>query len=222
MRRFLPFALVACVGVGALVSGTLLYRAKMPVVPTLTKEQSILAMNGAESAHIRGERDAAVTVEEFGDFQCPPCADLSDVVNQLVKDYRGRVRIIFREFPLTTHAHAHQAALAAEAAGLQDRFWQMHDLIYREQSTWSHEADVRSFFESFAGTLGLDLERYKKDRDSDQVQARVTDDEKRAVKLGVTNTPTIFVNGIEVPRDSLRPDRLRAYVDQVVKSTPAH
>ena len=220
MHRFLPFIIVAIVGLGALTGGVLLYRAKRPPVSTLSPDQMTAAGKGEDAAHARGNPGAPVVLEEFGDMQCPPCGALSDPVNQLVKDYPGRVRIVFRHFPLSTHAYAHQAALALEAAGLQGQFWGMHDLLYREQSTWSNAPEARSIFEAFAGTLGLDLARFKRDMDGEQAKAGVAGDEKRGVKLGVSTTPTIFVNGREVPRDSLRPDRLHALVDAAVKSSP--
>ena len=219
MKQALPFILVAGVGLGALVGGTLLYHAKKPSVAKLSQEQSLLANARTGSAHIRGNSNAPVTLEEFGDFECPPCGALVEPVNGMIKDYRGRVRLIFSEFPLSTHAYSFRAALAAEAAGLQGHFWEMHDLIYREQSAWSHARDAQQLFEAFAGTLGLEVERFKKDCASEQVKGRVLDDEKRAVKLGVTMTPAIFVNGAEVPRDSLRRDRLHAFVDAVLKTT---
>src|SRR5205814_4081468 len=99
--------------------------------------------SGAESGHVRGRSDAPVTIIEFGDFQCPPCANLSEPINQLERDYRSRLRIVFRHFPLPNHQHAREAALASEAASLQGRFWEMHDLLYREQSVWSKAQDVR-------------------------------------------------------------------------------
>jgi protein-disulfide isomerase len=218
MRRLLPFVLVTIVGLGALIGGTLLYRAKRVAVLTISKEQIALAKDGGESAHVRGRRDSPVTLEEFGDLQCPPCGTLSEPINQMEKDYRGRLRVIFHHFPLAIHAHALEAALAAEAAGLQGRFWQMHDLLYREQSAWSEAAAARPLFEAYAGTLGLDLNRFERDLDSEEVTARVTADEKLGAKLGISKTPTVFVNNLVVPADSLRPERLRAFVEAAVKA----
>lgn len=218
MRRLLPFLLVTIVGFGALIGGTLLYRAKRVAVLIISKEQIALAKDGAESAHVRGSLDSPVTLEEFGDLQCPPCGVLSEPINQMEKDYRGRLRVIFHHFPLPIHAYALEAALAAEAAGLQGRFWQMHDLLYREQSAWSEAAAARPLFEAYAGTLGLDLNRFKRDLDSEEVRARVAADEKLGVKLGVSKTPTIFVNNLVVPGDSLRPEHLRAFVEAAVKA----
>ena len=84
-------------------------------------------------------------------------------LQQIERDYASSLRVIFRNFPFTIHEHAHEAAYAAEAAGLQGHFWEMHDLLYREQATWANTKDVQSLFESYAGTIGLNLERFKKD-----------------------------------------------------------
>jgi len=158
-----------------------------------------------------------VTLEEFGDYECPPCGSLAAPLNQLEHDYRPRLRMTFRNFPLNNHPHARDAACAAEAAGLQGRFWEMHDLLYKEQSTWSRAADARVLFSAYAGTLGLDLARFERDRDSDKVKGRIADDEKRASALGVKTTPSIFINDQPIPSAALHPSALRATVDAAIK-----
>src|SRR6202022_3017416 len=141
---------VGLVAVAAIGSGTFLYRAKRAANPQL-KISKETGEQGAESAHVLGPADAVVTLEEYGDFQCPPCGKLSEPINQLQKQHN--LRVIFREFPLPMHAHAREAAFAAEAAGLQGRFWQMHDLLFREQQVWTNSADARSLFNAYAGML---------------------------------------------------------------------
>ena len=97
------------------------------------------------------------------------------------------------------HAHALEAALVSEAAGLQGRFWEMHDLLYQEQAAWSNAADARALFNTYAGTLELNLDRFKSDMDSHEVKERVASDQKRGTALGVISTPTIFINDRQVP-----------------------
>src|SRR2546428_2424801 len=220
MRRYLPFVIVGAVASLALGSGAMLYRAKRPPVLTITKNQRSPGMDKAESVHILGPPDAPVTLEEFGDFQCPPCGKLSDPINQIERDYHPRLRLIFFHFPLINHQYAREAAYASEAAGLQGRFWEMHDLLYREQSIWTKVVDVRSLFNSYAGILGLNTDHFKKDMESDQVKARVASDQKRGVELGVQNTPTIFINNQALPPASLNPDGLRAAIDAALKGKP--
>ena len=222
MKRYLPFIIVVVVALVTLASGTVLYRAKRPSLLTMPKSALVSGSVAADSMHIRGPASAPVTIEEFGDFQCPPCGILSGPINQLEQDYRPRLRIIFRHFPLTMHRHAREAALASEAAGRQGRFWQMHDVLYREQAVWSEAADVRPLFDTYAGMLGLKIDRFKKDMESEEVNRRVTADQLRGTALGVTITPTLFVNNRALPNASLSPAALRAGVEAAmnIKSPP--
>jgi protein-disulfide isomerase len=220
MRRYLPFAIVAAVALATISSATLLYRAKRRPALVMSKNGSAAETRAAGDTHASGDPNAPVTLEEFGDFQCPPCAMLSEPINQLEKDYRPNVRVVFHNFPLPVHAHAREAALVAEAAGLQDHFWEMHDLLYREQAIWSKAIDVRTLFNSYAGILGLDVERFKRDMDGEQVSERVMADQKQGASLGVKNTPTIFLNNRAVDPQSLNPAALRTQVEEAVKAKP--
>ena len=129
--------------------------------------------------------------------------------------------MIFRQFPLPVkvHAHAQEAALASEAAGLQGRFWEMHDLLYREQEVWSKAADARALFRAYAGMLGLDLDRFEKDMDGAEAKERVASDQKRGVALGVTSTPTIFINDRQIPAPIVVAS-LRTAIDAALKPQP--
>jgi protein-disulfide isomerase len=215
MKRYLPFVIVTLIALLSITGGAVLYRAKRPPPPSAPKQGSL--REGTEGGHIRGSVDAPVTLEEFGDYECPPCGSLAAPLNQLEHDYRPRLRMIFRNFPLNNHPHARDAACTAEAAGLQGRFWEMHDLLYKEQSTWSRAADARVLFSAYAGTLGLDLARFERDRDSDEVKGRIAADEKRASALGVRTTPSIFINDQPMPSAALHPSALRATVDAAIK-----
>jgi protein-disulfide isomerase len=199
----------------------MLYRAKRLPVLTIAKNHVASGMDEAESIHVLGNPDAPVTLEEFGDFQCPPCGIVSGPINQLEQDYHPRLRVIFRHFPLTMHRHAREAALASEAAGQQGRFWQMHDVLYREQAVWSEAADVRPLFDSYAGMLGLKIDRFKKDMESDEVKRRVTADQLRGTALGVTITPTLFINDRALPNASLSPASLHSAVEAAMNVKPS-
>jgi len=214
MRRFLPFIIVAVVALLAIGGGAFLYRAKRSANPTPKISTTETEPTG-ESTHTLGPADAAVTLEEFGDFQCPPCGKLSEPINQLQKQYN--LRVIYRQFPLPVHTHAKEAAFAAEAAGRQGRFWQMHDLLYREQAVWSKSTDARALFNAYAGMLQLDLGRFKKDMDSSEVQRQVEVDQHRGTSIGVKNTPTIFLNNEAVPGHEANPDQLPALVEAALK-----
>lgn len=216
MRRYFPFVIVAAVALLTIASGTMLYRVKW--LPVLTiPENSGFGMGGPDSIHVRGRPDALVTLTEFGDFQCPPCATLADPINKLERDYRSRLRVVFRHFPIASHQHAREAALASEAASLQGRFWEMHDLLYREQSVWSKAPEVRVLFSAYAGMLGLNIDRFRKDIESEQAKARVRSDEQQAVAIGVTTTPTIFINNRQMRAAYLNPTGLRIAISATIK-----
>jgi len=123
------------------------------------------------------------------------------------------LRVVFRNFPLAVHEHAREAAMAAEAAGFQGKFWEMHDTLYREHSSWSKAPDVRGLLESSAGTLGLNMDQFKKDMDSDRAKERVDSDHTLGDSLGVKVTPTLFINNRPVEPEQKNPDGLRAAIN---------
>jgi protein-disulfide isomerase len=199
MKRYLPFVIVVAVAVLTAGAGAMLYRAKhRPSGLGSSATTASPGTVGAEPMHVRGDPDAPVTLEEFGDFQCPSCATASDDIHRLEQQYGRRLRVIFRHYPLAMHAHAIEAALAAEAAGLQGRFWEMHDLLYKNQSVWSKASAVRLLFNTYARSLGLDEERFARDYNSQEVKARIFWEGQLGVSRGVKNTPTIFINGQEL------------------------
>ena len=212
MKRYLPFVIVVVVALATFGSGAILYRAKRPQLRNLPENQSVPAKGDQQSAHIRGNPDAPVTLEEFGDFQCPPCGQFAGFVEELLKEYDPRLRVVFRNLPLPGHEHAREAALAAEAAGFQGKFWEMHDTLYREQETWSKAPNVRELFESYAGTIGLDLDQFKKDMDGDKARERVDSDHALADSLGIKMTPTLFINNRPVDPKDKNPEGVRAEI----------
>jgi len=218
MNKYAPSIIVALVAATTVVSGTVLYRRHQPKRMVISADLKLDAA-GDKTAHMRGAANPRVTIEEFGDFQCPPCGMLAGPLRQIEEENRNTVRVVFRNFPLVTHTHGREAAQAAEAAGLQDRFWDMHDLLYREQANWSKVANAREVFQTYARMIGLDVDRFTKDFDSPVVKARIDQDQKRGSSLGVENTPTLFMNNELVPPPSLNPAVLHNVVrDAVAKA----
>ncbi|HEX6716659.1 MAG TPA: thioredoxin domain-containing protein [Pyrinomonadaceae bacterium] len=234
MKRILPFIIILVVLGAALGSAWYLTRT-IPASPTLGTQSpstSPVSQNssaaqpagnpgvpGAEPAHVLGPAAAPARLEEFGDFECPPCGMFHPILQQMHAEFGDQLQITFREFPLVpTHQHALAAASAAEAAGLQGRFWEMHDLLYDHQNEWKKEFDVRPIFERYAEQIGLDVERYKRDLGSDVVAQRIFVDGKRGHSLGVKGTPTVFLNGREVPFENLAAEKLRVVIQNEIRN----
>ena len=219
MKRYLPFIIIAAVAALTVGAGVMLYRVKQRAIATASTTSKPVDKTVSETAdtfegkaaHVRGAPNAPVTLEVFGDFQCPSCATFSSVVSKLEQEYGPRLRVVFRHFPLAMHAHAMEAALAAEAAGLQGRFWEMHDMLYQYQSVWSNASDPGRLFETYAGSLGLDVERFREDSKSNEVRTRIVVEGEDGVSRGVKNTPTLFVNG--QVRTAFTAERLREAID---------
>jgi protein-disulfide isomerase len=118
------------------------------------------------------------------------------------------------------HAHAREAALAAEAAHNQGRFWEMHDLLYKEQAAWSKADNVPTLFNSYAGMIGLDLDRFEKDLLNPEVAARVDADHNLGASRGVTSTPTLFVNDVALPSTATNPTNVHKAIEDALKEKP--
>ena len=141
--------------------------------------------------HIQGRADAAVTLVEYGDYECPYCGAAYPIVKELQARMGDRLRFVFRNFPITTsHPHAEQAAEAAEAGAAQGRFWEMHDLLYENQ-TQLRDQDLYGYAEQ----LGIDVGRFDKDLAEHVHAPRVREDFMSGVRSGVNGTPSFYVNG---------------------------
>ena len=241
MKRILPFIIILVVLGLALGSAWYLTRT-IPATPTVAGQppqgqtppsQSpgtsaspvqqpppvVAGVPGAEPAHTHGPANAPVHIEEFGDFECPPCGLFHPILKQMEEEFGDKLHVTFREFPLVpTHQHALAAASAAEAAGLQGKFWEMHGLLYERQGAWKTQFDVRSVFEGYAKELGLDVDRYNRDVGSDLVQQRIFQDGKRGHSMGVKGTPTVFMNGREVPFESLPAEQFRVVIQREIQA----
>jgi protein-disulfide isomerase len=237
MKRYLPIIIIVGVLAVALGAGMTLWRsAKQPTQPSgslldagpTTSPSQPASPNkppdyapqqnptGADSGRTRGGANAKVTLEEYGDYQCPPCGALFPELKKLEKEYGDEMRFVFRHYPLQIHKHARTAAHAAEAAGLQGHFWEMHDIIYQNQAIWSPVEDARPLFIQYARDLKLDVDRFTRDMESPAVAARVTADYDRGSALGVTGTPALFLNGRQMNPNAVTPEGLRMALDYML------
>jgi len=141
--------------------------------------------------HAEGDADAPCTLVEYGDYQCPHCGHAYPIIKNLQRGLGADIKFVFRNFPLSEiHPDAFNAAVAAEAAGLQQKFWDMHDIIFENQQ----ELDLESLF-LYAKTIGLDVERFKNDLQENTLTNKVEQDFESGVRSGVNGTPSFFING---------------------------
>lgn len=136
-----------------------------------------------------------VQVVEFGDYQCPGCASAHPTVEKLKEEFEGKITFTFRNFPLPGHANGRAAAEAAEAAGNQGKFWEMHDKLFETQTQWGPLPDPTSLFSQYAEELKLDKEKFIDDVTSEANKDRITTDQSDGYAVGVNATPTFFING---------------------------
>ena len=157
-----------------------------------------LTDNVGGSNQMKGKEGATITLTEYSDFQCPACKAYHPILKQVFSDYGDRIIFEYRHFPLRmTHFNAEIAARAAEAAGRQGKFWEMHDLLFENQDTWAELSfqEAGREFASYAQTLGLDMTRFANDIDADEVKNIVSADYESGLASGVGGTPTFFLNG---------------------------
>lgn len=142
--------------------------------------------------HIQGKDKSSITLVEYGDFQCPYCKEAYPIVKEIQRIKGYVLRFVFRNFPLSEiHSYALHAAYAAEAAGKQNKFWEMHDILFENQENLK-DSDLRLYSEK----LSLDMDQFIKDMNSDEVAKKVQTDIMGGIKSGVNGTPTFFINNI--------------------------
>jgi len=160
---------------------------------TSSKPQARLEITDGD--WVRGKKEAPITLVEYGDFQCPACGAYYPVLLQLEKEFPDRLRVVWRQFPLTTiHVNAWDAAVAAEAAGKQGKFWEMHDVLFENQKEWTRSGK----FDGYASGIGLDVTKWKVDLADKKIEEKIRADQSSGIDLGVTGTPSFFLNGEKI------------------------
>jgi protein-disulfide isomerase len=148
-----------------------------------------------------GPADAKVVLIEYSDFQCPFCADYAPMLASLREKYGDQVQFVYRFFPLAGHDYATVSAQAAYAAHLQGKFWEMQDLLYEHQEEWSESSDPRPYFDSYAESLGLDIEQFHADMDARSTLDFITRQKEEGTQAGVTHTPWFVIDDkVVLPR----------------------
>lgn len=228
----IPLIIILLVFVGVIVGGWWLYSSSKPSVannartgtpsPASTIDPSKAPL-GANPPNFLGSPTASVTVEEFADFQCGSCAATHPVLKEIQSIYGSKIRFVFRNYPLSIPAHdkAYEAAAAAEAAGMQGKFWAMQDQLFQNQQQWTQNPNYRQLWADYATKIGLDVEKFQSDLIGMAAKTRVDQDLARGRALGVNSTPTIFINGQSVPYQEANVAGLRRIIDAELQKAPA-
>lgn len=195
-KRFLLILAVCVIGLGALF--------------WFTKDNSSESSDSsnkqvAASEHKFGKGGSGVTFVEYGDFQCPACGGYHQIIESVKNKYKDQITFQFRHFPLSQiHQNAMAAHRAAEAAAKQNKFWEMYSLLYENQESWSSSSSPSTIFELYASRLSLDVQQYKQDVNSSEINDIINADLTEGKKLDISSTPTFFIDGKkldEPPKD---------------------
>lgn len=179
---------------------------------------------GANPPNQAGSPTASVTIEEFADFQCGSCAAAHPTMNEIKSLYGSRIHFIFRNFPLAIPQHdkSYDAAVAAEAAGMQgaNKFWEMQNLLFNNQKTWTSDPTFKQIWKGYAQKIGLDVAKWENDVIGLGAKSRVDADMARGKAIGVNSTPTLYINGQGVQFSDMTVEGLKGLIDaELAKST---
>jgi protein-disulfide isomerase len=198
MKKKLPTIII--IGLIVLVVGFIIYAMLKPDSQSSNGRAKVAAdVAKLSQGNSEGPADAKVTLTEFGDYQCPACAKFFPILKDtILPQYQGKVKFVFLNYPLPIHQNAVPAAQAAEAAALQGKFWEMHDLLYQKQDEWVKLSNPQSKFESYAKDLGLNVDQFKQDYKSQKVKDTINAQASLGDAFNIPGTPTFFVNGVQV------------------------
>lgn len=189
-----------------------------------TKIQQPKEESGNIGDHVFGNKDSKVTLIEYGDFQCNPgCKNLYENMKPIMQsaEYKDNIRFVYRNFPITSiHPNTLAATASAEAAGLQDKYWEMWDVLFENQAEWSAaNSDQRTgLFEGYAKSVGVNIDTFKTDIAGEAVMKKIKYDQALASAAGVTGTPTVYLNGEKVEgKDLASTGAIKALLDGVIK-----
>lgn len=193
--------------------------------PAAAKEKAIPpnAPAGATPPNQAGSPSATVTLEEFADFQCGACAAAHPIMNEIKSIYGTRIHFVFRNNPLSIPAHdkSYDAAVASEAAGMQGKFWDMQNMLFSNQQAWTAAPTYKQIWKDYAIKIGLDIPKWENDIAGIAAKSRVDSDLTRGKAIGISSTPTLFVNGQPVQFADMKVDTLKTIIDgELAKAVP--
>jgi len=217
------FIIVVAVTVILILGGVFLFSGKNTSnVSTGKVNSSLLVPQGAietsgivNGNYLPASPSATSTLVEFGDYECPACGEYNPIVKQTLTDFAGKIVYVFRNYPLPQHANAQISSDAVEAAGLQGKYWQMHDKVYDTQNNWANLGDPTSVFVGYAKDLGLNVDQFTKDMSSSIVKNKVQNDTNDGNTIGITETPTFYLNGQKMTLTGTY-DQFKSLIDLVL------
>lgn len=188
---------------------------------TLTKQKKSATSPNTNTSqptnHVKGEGKSGVVLIEYGDLQCPACGQYYPIVKQVYDKYKDQITVQFRHFPLVQiHPNAFVASRAAEAAAKQNKFWEMHDLLYENQETWGGSRTPNSFFTAYAKQLGLDTTKFQQDMDSQETNNFINADISEGKKIGADSTPTFVLDGKKLESNPRSIDEFYKIIDDAI------
>ena len=213
------FSVVVLVLLGGLVAWTRI--SNPPINLSGVENNSVVAasdQNGNIGDHTMGSESRKILFIEYGDYQCPGCKGAYSNVKTLMDQYKDSVTLVFRNFPLTSiHPNARAAAATAEAAGLQGKFWEMHDKLLEGQKTWELASNPQTYYDKYAKEIGLDMTKFEKDRASEEANAVINADLKVVRELNLPGTPSFLINGKKVENPGGTVEGLSKMIDAALK-----
>jgi len=230
-----PLLIIVAVLVAAALGAWYLYGSSKPTPtaskntassPSSTPKQATIPANapaGANPPNQAGSPTATVRLEEFADFQCPTCAAAHPTMNEIKSIYGSRIHFIFRDYPLAIPQHdkSYEAAVSAEAAGMQGKFWDMQNLLFTNQRAWTADPTYKEIWKGYAQKIGLDIDKWQNDMSGIAAKSRVDADMARGRALGVNSTPTLYINDSPVDFSDMNVEKLRMIIDaELKKATP--
>lgn len=204
--RWIIFTAVIVLVLGGLIVYS---RISNPAIDVSTIDtHSVIAassQNGNIADHVYNNTQSEVILIEYGDYQCPGCGSAHPNIKTLLDEYGDKISFVYRNFPLTSmHPNARAAAASAEAAGLQGKYWEMHDMLFENQSDWENLSTSQRTeqFKSYASSLGIDATQFEADLASSAVSRKISFDQAVAAKDDVSATPTFLLNGEKLPNEA--------------------